>query len=92
MPSEFVSENLCSDFLLATQQALKQNGRGAFRENPSRSLYWGRSVCERWMLESGGWQDYQYHACVFQVPAHSTLHSPPFSGSGVCVRTLSLRA
>ena len=58
------SDNMCSDFLLATQQILHEHGRGAMRENPGNSLHWV-DPCELSLEKSGEWSDFDYYSCVF---------------------------
>ena len=45
------TDNAASDFQLAVQHVMDHNGRGAFRENPRRSLHW-KDPNECWMKDN----------------------------------------
>ena len=57
-------DNAACAWILGQLQAIADDGRGALRENPARSLHWSLPQ-EETMMESGLWYDTTYSACVF---------------------------
>ena len=57
-------DNQASDFQLAVQHVMNHHGRGAFRENPRRSLHW-KDPNEVWMKNNHNWYDFEYDSCCF---------------------------
>ena len=57
-------DNAACSWILKQLQAIADDGRGALRENPARSLHWSLPQ-EETMMESGLWYDTTYSACVF---------------------------
>jgi len=60
----FEKDNQASDFQLAVQHVMNHHGRGAFRENPRRSLHW-KDPNEVWMKNNHDWYDFEYDSCCF---------------------------
>ena len=58
------TDNAASDFQLAVQHVMDHHGRGAFRENPRRSLHW-KDPNECWMKDNHRWYDFEYDSCCF---------------------------
>ena len=57
-------DNAACAWILGQLQAIADDGRGALRENPARSLHWSLPQ-EETVMESGLWYDTTYSACVF---------------------------
>ena len=58
------TDNKACAWILSQLQHAAEEGRGALRENPARSLHWELPQ-EKDMWESGLWYDTDYSACVF---------------------------
>ena len=72
-------DNRVSDYLLAIQRVINLHERGAFRENPSRSLHWVDPV-EDHMRQDGCWSDFYYENCCFlaaRKKAQTIRHNVP---------------